>query len=304
MVRLAMKRSSVRLAMADKGFHALNAALLGLVFLIVVLPLLNVLSMSLSSPKAVISGRVFIWPVEFSIDAYRHIAANRDLITGFLNSLLYTSVGTLISVTLTIMAAYPLSRKGIVGARAASGLFVFTMLFSGGMIPTYLLVKSLGMLNTRWALVIPGALSVFNVMIARTFFKTSMPDELYEASELDGASDLRVIFSVVLPLSGPIVAVLCLFYAVDNWNAYFSGFIYLRSKELFPLQVVLRNILASAQAIEESAGIVSLTEASTMEMVEVLKYAIIVFASIPVVAIYPLVQKHFVKGVMIGSLKG
>jgi putative aldouronate transport system permease protein len=297
-------RKKVRLSRSDIAFHVGNFTILLFISLVMAFPLLNVLSMSLSSPRAVVGGRVWVWPVEPTIEAYKRIMTNRDLLRGFMNSVIYSSVGTLISVSLTVMAAYPLSRRNFYGTKAISGIFVFTMLFSGGMIPTYLVVKGLGLLNSMGAILLPGALSVFYLMIARTFFKTSLPEELFEAAELDGASDLRTIFSVVLPLSAPILAVLCLFYAVDQWNSYFSAFLYLRSKSLYPLQVVLRNILLSAQDIESSVGIVSSNEAQTLEIVEVLKYAIIVFASIPVLAIYPFVQRFFVRGVMLGSLKG
>jgi ABC-type glycerol-3-phosphate transport system permease component len=299
-----MSKQKIVYSKGDKVFFTINYIFLSFCFLIVILPLINVISSSLSSPTALITGKVFILPVEPSLFAYKKIVTNPDLINGYLNSLFYTVVGTSVNIILTIMAAYPLSRKDFYGRNVITGMFVFTMLFSGGMIPNYLLVKNLHLYDTRWALIIPGALSVWNVMIARNFFQTTIPNELIEAAEIDGASDIKVIFSVVLPLSAPIIAVLSLFYAVGHWNSYFGGFLYLKSKNLFPLQVVLRNILLNAQIIETMADIPSQEQLNMMSIVEVLKYAIIVFASLPVILLYPIVQKHFVKGVMVGSLKG
>lgn len=272
--------------------------------MIVIFPLMNVVSTSLSSPKAVAAGKVWIWPVEPSLVAYEKILGNKQIWTGFYNSFFYTFFGTLINVILTIMAAYPLSRKDFFGRQAIISIFVFTMMFSGGMIPTYLLIKDLGLINTRWAMIIPNALTVWNVMLARTFFQNTIPVELYEASELDGASDTVIITKVVIPLSAPILAVLTLFYAVGHWNSYFNALLYLKSQELMPLQVVLRNFMSSVNLIQNMLGPITKEQAELISLVDVMKYAIIVFASIPVIILYPFVQKHFVKGVMIGSIKG
>jgi len=203
-----------------------------------------------------------------------------------------------------VIIAYPLSRKDFIGRKGITGLFVFTMIFTAPLIPTYLNIKNLGLLDSFWVMVIPGAISVYNMIIARTFFQNTIPVELFEAAELDGASDLQVLKNVVLPLSKPILAVLVLYYAVGHWNAYFDGMIYLNTESKFPLQVVLRNILASVQMIEQMVGSVTLQDAQRLAYVEVMKYAIIVFGSIPVILLYPFVQKYFVKGVMIGSVKG
>ncbi len=221
---------------------------------------------------------------------------------GYRNSLFYAFFGTLISVTLTVMLAYPLSRPSFCGRGAIMMFLIFTMLFSGGLIPTYLVVQKLGMLDTRWAMLIPNAIAVWQVIIARTFFQSTIPEELVEASELDGCSDLRFLWSVVLPLSKPILAVLVLMYAVSQWNAYFDALIYLKSPELYPLQLVLRSIL-----------ILNTTTSGTMEasdmierrqLADLLKYSLIVVASLPVLLIYPFVQRYFVKGMLIGSVKG
>ncbi|HEY8422792.1 MAG TPA: carbohydrate ABC transporter permease [Thermoclostridium sp.] len=301
-----MKNSgkSIHNSISDSVFKIINYTFLFICFMIVIFPLMNVVSTSLSSPKAVAAGKVWIWPVEPSLVAYEKILGNKQIWTGFYNSFFYTFFGTLINVILTIMAAYPLSRKDFFGRQAIISIFVFTMMFSGGMIPTYLLIKDLGLINTRWAMIIPNALTVWNVMLARTFFQNTIPVELYEASELDGASDTVIITKVVIPLSAPILAVLTLFYAVGHWNSYFNALLYLKSQELMPLQVVLRNFMSSVNLIQNMLGPITKEQAELISLVDVMKYAIIVFASIPVIILYPFVQKHFVKGVMIGSIKG
>jgi ABC-type glycerol-3-phosphate transport system permease component len=300
-----MKRHTIKLSFSDRIFHLVNYIYLTIVFFVVLFPLINIVSQSLSSPGAVIAGKVFLWPVNFTLAAYKRIITNPDLIRGFLNSLFYTGFGTLLNVLLSIMAAYPLSRKDFYGWKIFIGLFVFTMLFRGGLIPSYMVVRALKLYNTRWAMILPSALSVWNVMLARTFFQNTIPTELYDAAEIDGASDFQVLVRVVLPLAAPIIAVLTLFYAVGHWNSFFHGLIYLRSKALLPLQVVLRNILANAEEIEAMVDVtLTANDAQVLALVEVLKYAIIVFASLPVLILYPFIQKYFVKGIMVGSLKG
>lgn len=299
-----MNKGKTKNSLSDKMFYLINGLFLLICLLVVAFPLVNVVSQSFSSPKAVISGKVFLLPVEFNLNAYKHIFQNKLLMSGYKNSFIYTSVGTLINIVMTVIIAYPLSRKDFIGRNAITGLFVFTMIFTAPLIPTYLNIKNLGLLDSFWVMVIPGAISVYNMIIARTFFQNTIPVELFEAAELDGASDLQVLKNVVLPLSKPILAVLVLYYAVGHWNAYFDGMIYLNTESKFPLQVVLRNILASVQMIEQMVGSVTLQDAQRLAYVEVMKYAIIVFGSIPVILLYPFVQKYFVKGVMIGSVKG
>ena len=274
-----------------------------LVILVTVLyPLIYVISSSLSSPLAVSSGRVWLWPVDFSLRGYQVALRNPQIITGYANSLYYTFFGTLLSVALTILVAYPLSRRTLFGRTAIMLFITFTMIFSGGLIPTYLVVKQLGMLNTRWALLIPQAVAAWQVIIARTFFQVNIPDELAEAAELDGCSDLRFLWSVVLPLSKPIIAVLVLMYAVGQWNAYFDALLYLKSADLQPLQLVLRSILILNTTTSGSM------EASTMierqQMADLLKYSLIVVGSLPVLILYPFAQRYFVRGMLIGSIKG
>nr|WP_144923497.1 carbohydrate ABC transporter permease [Paenibacillus bovis] len=289
---------------ADRVFTYINYTFLGLLTLIVLYPLIYILSASFSSTEAVAAGRVWLFPVDFSLKGYETVF-NYDLIwTGYANSLFYTIVGTTINIVLTIMAAYPLSRPDFKGRNFFMFLFFFTMLFNGGLIPTYLLVKDLDLLNTRWALIIPNAMSVFNVIIARTYFKMTIPKELLESSKLEGCDDFRFIRSVVLPLSGPIIAVIALFYAVGHWNAYFNALIYLRDQALYPLQLVLQNILVQSQIDPEMMGSIDVeTQQQLLGLEQLLKYSLIVVASLPVLIMYPFVQKHFVKGVMIGSIK-
>jgi len=275
---------------------------LTIILVIVLYPLIYVVSSSLSSPLAVSSGRVWLWPVDFTLRGYQVAFENPQIITGYLNSLFYAIVGALISVTLTVAIAYPLSRKSFFGRNAIMVFILFTMLFAGGLIPTYLVVRDLGMLNTRWALLIPQAIAVWQVIIARTFFQISIPDELVEAAELDGASDLRVLWSVVLPLSKPILAVLVLMYAVSQWNSYFDALLYIRNPDLFPLQIVLRNIVILNTIATGTMDPESMLQ--RQEMADLLKYSLIVIASLPVLIIYPFVQRFFVTGTLIGSVMG
>lgn len=291
-------------SVSDKIFYFVNGLFLFICLLLVAFPILNVMSQSFSSPKAVIAGKVFIWPVDFNFDAYIQIFKSKLLMSGYKNSIIYTSAGTLINIIMTVAIAYPLSRRDFAGRGSITGIFVFTMIFSAPLIPTYLNIKNLGLLDTFWVMVIPGAISVYNMIIARTFFQNTIPTELFESSELDGATDIQVLTKVVLPLSKPILAVLVLYYAVSHWNSYFDGLIYLSTETKFPLQVVLRNILSSVQMLEQMVSTTSVQDAQRLAAVEVMKYSIIVFGSIPVLLLYPYVQKYFVKGVMIGSLKG
>ncbi|MEO7912718.1 MAG: carbohydrate ABC transporter permease [Roseiflexaceae bacterium] len=302
MVTLAGPKTRIRESFSDRLFLLGIYVLLTLVLLAVLYPLVYIVSSSFSSPLAVSSGRVWLWPVDVSLRGYQVVLSNPQILTGYANSLFYTFFGTLISVTLTVSLAYPLSRRTFYGRNVLMMFITFTFLFSAGLIPTYLVVKSLGMLNTRWAMVIPQAIAVWQVIIARTFFQATIPDELVEASELDGCSDLRFLWSVVLPLSKPIIAVLVLMYAIFQWNAYFDALIYLKSADLYPLQLILRGILilntTSSGSMEASAML------ERLQMADLLKYALIVLASLPVLVIYPFVQRYFVKGMLIGSIKG
>lgn len=250
------------------------------------------------------TGKVKLLPVEPSLEGYKTVFAYEPIWTGYRNSLLYMAVGTLISVVLTIMAAYPLSRKDLRGRRIFMMYFVFTMMFSGGMIPSYLLVNQLNIDNTIWAIVLPTAVSAYNVIVVRTFYNQTIPDELLEASRIDGCSDFKFLWKVVLPLSKPIIAVISLWVAVSLWNSYFNALIYLNDDAKYPLQLVLRGILIMNQT--DISGSVSDPEIleKMSNLSEMFKYGTIIISSLPLMILYPFVQKYFVKGVMLGSVKG
>lgn len=292
-----------RIARGDRLYLTVVYVVLSIAFIAVVYPLVYIVSSSFSSGEAVIAGRVWLWPVQPSLLGYRAVFRNPHVLMGFLNSVFYTVFGTAISVTLTVMLAYPLSRKDFVGRNLLTGIVVFTMLFSGGLIPFYLVVRNLGLIDTRWSLLLPAAVAVWQVIIARSFFQTSIPHELFESASLDGASDITTLIRIVLPLSRPVLAVLTLMYAVSQWNAYFNALMFLNSQSLFPLQIVIRNIIilnsVNAQMIVNIQAMVE-----RQQVMHLLKYSLIVVASTPMLVLYPFIQKHFVKGVLIGSLKG
>ncbi|ALS29291.1 sugar ABC transporter permease [Paenibacillus sp. 32O-W] len=287
----------------DKLFGWGVHALLTLVCIVVLYPLVFVLVASFSSPDAVMRGEVWLWPKDLTWVGYRKIIQNNEILTGYANTLLYTAVGTTINLLLSIAAAYPLSRKDLFGRNAISAMLVLTMFFSGGMVPTYLLVKDLGMLNTMWALIIPGAVSVYNVLIMRTFFQNGIPYEMQEAAAIDGCTNIGMLIRIVLPLSMPVIAVMILFYSVGHWNAYFSALMYLTDRDKYPLQLILREILIQGQ-MQEMQGVGDNVHAETVMQGEAIKYAVVIVANLPVLLLYPFLQKYFVKGVMIGAVKG
>lgn len=299
----AMDYIHIKEGRTDRWFNIINYVVLTLFLITVLYPLVFIVSASFSSPNAVTSGRVWLWPVEPSLEGYAAVFKHKLIWSSFWNSVFYTVAGTLINVVLTVMAAYPLARRDLFGKNAFMLLFVFTTIFSGGLIPSYILVKDLGMLNTVWAMILPSAMSVFNVIIARTYFKTTIPDELLEAAQLDGCNDFKFVSRIVIPLSGPIIAVIMLYSAVGYWNQYFNALIYLKQPSLYPLQLVLREILVQNEV--DVSMLSSLEDQASREgLRSLLKYSLIVVSSVPLLAVYPFVQKHFVKGVMIGSLKG
>lgn len=271
--------------------------------LLVLYPVIFVISASFSNSESVAQGKVWLLPVDFSIEAYKAVFRHKDLWIGYRNTIFYTVAGTLINVAMTMICAYPMARKDLYGRKAFSMFFTFTMLFSGGMIPNYLLVKSLGMTNKVWSMLIPGAMSVYNMIVARTFIESNIPTDMLEAAKIDGCSDFRFFLQIVLPLSKAIIAVLALWYAVGHWNSYFNAFLYLTDKELYPLQIFLKEILVQSKI--SSDVITNAADAAEMQNMKLLlKYAVIVVSTVPMFAFYPLAQKHFVKGVMIGSVKG
>lgn len=286
----------------DRAFTIFNYIFLAIVAVVVLYPLIFVLSASLSNPEYVISGDLWLWPKEFTVEAYEKVFQNPDIINGFINTLKYTFFGTLLNIVMTICAAYPLSRRNLKGKGFIMAFMVFTMFFSGGLIPTYLLIRDLGMVNTFWVMIIPNAVAVWNIIIMRTFFQ-SIPYELEESAMIDGAGNFRILWSIVLPLSLPVMAVMVLFYAVGHWNSYFQALIYLQDQDKFPLQLILRQILIQGQA-DDMIQATSESFLAQKLSVEGLKYAVLIVANLPMLMLYPFLQRYFVKGVMIGSLKG
>ena len=287
----------------DKIFYIITGFLLTAFFIIVLYPCIYVVSASFSSGSAVEAGRVILWPVDFSLEGYKAVFHTPSVWIGFRNSLFYTIAGTLINILVTMIAAYSLARPDLPGRNGIMLFFTFTMFFSGGMITGYMLVRSLHILNTIWAMLIPGALGVYNLIIARTFIESNIPTELLEAAQMDGCSDIRFFASIVLPLSKAVIAVLVLFYGVSHWNSYFNAMIYLNDKELYPLTIYLKEILMASQ-IDPSTVADPELQNQIARMAAVIKYALIVVSMIPVLILYPFIQKYFVKGVMIGSVKG
>ncbi|MEY8354585.1 carbohydrate ABC transporter permease [Lachnospiraceae bacterium 54-53] len=287
---------------SDRTFDLAVHMISGIIILIVLVPLIFVVAASFSDPDLVIKGEVFLLPKGITTKAYFMVFENKEIWRGFANTMLYVVLGTTISVVLTILAAYPLSRKKLPGRNYIMMGILFTMYFNGGMVPTYLLVRNLGMYNTIWSVLIPAALSTYNLIVAKTFFENSIPEELYESAQLDGCGNIAMLFKIVLPLSKAIVAVLVLYYAVNIWNSYFDALIYLKDAGKQPLQIILRNILLIGQT--EQMGTNDVGMAEKIKMAEAIKYSVIVVSSIPMLLLYPFVQKYFVKGVMIGAVKG
>jgi ABC-type glycerol-3-phosphate transport system permease component len=280
-----------------------NYIFLTIILILVLYPLIYTLSASFSEPSAVIAGKVTLLPVDFTLVGYQKIFEYPILIKGMLNSVFYTVVGASISVVLTMLAAYPLTRKDLPGRRILTILFFFPMLFSGGLIPFYLVVRDLGMVNTRWALIIPTALSVWNLIITISFLRTSIPEELYEAAQIDGCSDFGYLIKIVLPLSKSIIAVLFLLYAVTQWNQYFLSLLLQTNPELAPLQIVLRNILVYNKIdLGMMADVKRMADQQALQ--EQLKFASMVVASVPVLLLYPFIQRYFVQGLTVGAIKG
>ena len=297
-----MVRSHMKMSLTDRIFDIIVNILAVIIIVVILYPLLFVLAASFSDPDYVLQGEVTIFPKGFSLFPYKLVFQNGDIWRGYMNSIIYTVLGTFISITLTICLAYSLSRKDMPHRKFLTLFILFTMYFSGGMIPSYLLVKNLKLYNTMWAVIIPVAINTYNFIVAKTFFENSIPKEMYESAMIDGSGDIRTLWSIVLPLSTSIISVLILYYAVDYWNAYFNALIYLNNEKLYPLQIILRNILLVGQTEQMGSNSVGMGE--KIKMAEAIKYSVIVVSSLPVLIIYPFVQKHFVKGVMIGAVKG
>lgn len=291
-------------ARGDRIFGIAVYIFLGFIGVVILYPMIYIVSSSFSSGAAVLAGKVWFWPVQPTLTGYLGVFSDNAVWTGFLNSLIYTVGGTVLSVSLTIAMAYPLSRPDVVGRRVWIFMILFALLFSGGLIPLYLVVKTLGLMNTRWAIILPSAMNIFAIIVAKTFFQTTIPNDLYEAAQLDGCGDFRFLLSVVLPVSTPIIAVLVLWAAVGQWNSYLPALIYLNSESLYPLQLVLRDILVLNQLNFTNLGSLSPTELLHLQNMEVLiKYSLIVISTLPILLLYPFVQKYFVRGIFLGSVK-
>jgi putative aldouronate transport system permease protein len=291
----------------DKVFDVVNYIILTFALLVTLYPLYFVVIASFSDFRYVNNGEVWLWPKGFSLAGYTKIFENAKVWTGYQNSIMYTVVGTAVNVVLTLLSGYALSRKDFYGRNVIMYVMTFTMLFHGGLIPSYLVIKQLGLIDNFWVMILPGAIGAYQVIVTRTFFQTTIPDELLESAQIDGCTNTRFFLSIVLPLSSAIIAVITMFYAVGHWNAFFNAFIYLRDSRKYPLQLILRDILLENQAkemfnIDTAAGSVSQDEVQNLS--DLIKYGIIIVSSLPVLALYPFLQKYFVKGVMIGAIKG
>ena len=291
----------------DRIFQAVVYVGLTLIALITLYPLLFTVSASISDPYRVATGQVYLFPSGITLEAYQNILKESQVWVGYKNTILYTFFGTLLHLACTIPCAYALSKNNLPGRKMLNIYFMFTMYFSGGMIPSYLLVKSLGLIDTPFILILLGTVSVYNVIVARSFFAASIPEALYESCRIDGGSESRAFFSIALPLAKPIIAVIALYAAVGHWNGYFNALIYTSKPSLQPLQLVLRNVLI----LNQSFSVADATDAEEIAylarrayIVQTMKYALVFVASAPVLCAYPFVQKYFVKGVMIGSVKG
>ena len=302
-MKIKKNSNHIRYSTSDKILQAVVYTLVILLLVIIIYPLVYVVSSSFSSGSAVSSGRVLLWPVEFSLDGYEAVFAYKQIWVGYKNTVFYTIVGTCLNLVLTVMAAYPLSRANFQGKGIYMTIFMITMFVSGGLIPNYILMTQLKLTNTRAALILSGALSVYNMTIMRTFFRSSIPGDLLDAAKIDGITDIGYLFKIVLPLSKAIISVICLYYAVAHWNSYFNAMLYLRDSTLEPLQTVLRSILISGKV--DLSNITDPEMLAKMQgMQDLMKNAIIVVSSVPMLVAYPFVQKFFEKGVMIGSVKG
>ena len=306
MAELMRKKSTkIRDSRGDRIFSVINYCLLTIFAVLALYPLIYAFSASISDPIAVNSGKMVLWPIGVNIEGYKAIFENDWLLTGYANSIFYTVVGTILNVLVTFMASYSLSRKDMFGHGVITFFMVFTMWFGGGLIPTFLVVKSLGLINTRYVLLILGLVSVYNCIICRSFISSSIPYELQEAARIDGCNDFQIVWRIIFPLSGPVLAILALYYALGHWNGYFNALMYIDDRALQPLQIFLREILVQNKRIDMNADAEELEAMmARVQMAQTMKYALIVVASVPMLIIYPFVQKFFVKGVMIGSVKG
>jgi len=307
LVKRALSRNSVRNAalrpsMGDRVFDIFNVTLLSIITLVILYPLYFVVIASFTAPRIVNSGRFLLYPVEFFMGGYRRTFSYPPIWSGYYNTIIYTGLGTAFSIAVTLTSSYALSRRDMTGRRALMFLFTFTMFFNGGLIPFYILIQNLRIYDTLWVMILPGAISVYNLIVCRTFLETTLPQEIYEAAVLDGCNDFGFFMRIVIPLSTTIIAVLALFYASVKWNSYFDAMIFMADAKRMPLQIVLRNLLIVGQINEAVTDAKSLAE--RRNMADQLKFSVIVVSAAPLLVIYPFLQKYFAKGVMIGAVKG
>jgi multiple sugar transport system permease protein/putative aldouronate transport system permease protein len=299
-----MFKTLKRLSFSDKIFQLVCLFWLGFAGLVVAYPLIYVAACSFSSTQAIVQGKVFLWPVDFSLNSYRAILEYPLLWTGFLNSIFYAAGSTAVTVSLLFLAAYPMSRRDMPDRRALLIFFVVTMYFSGGIIPSYMLIRNLGLLGSRWALVIGAGFSCYNMIIIKSYFQNSLPPGLLDAAHIDGCGDVRFFFTIALPLATPIIAVMVLFNVVGSWNGYFSGMLYLSKPGTFNFQMILRDVLFLEFIPEEMLAAMDPERlAERQNLLQQLRYAVLVVGALPMMALYPFIQKYFIRGMMIGSLK-
>lgn len=291
--------------LSDRAFDIINRTLVALIVLVILYPLIFVISASISDPAVVSAGQMWLWPKEITFAGFKRVFQNDAIWLGYRNTIFYTLLGVCLHLIVLLPCAYALSRKELVGRKFILWIILFTMMFNGGLIPTFLVVRSLGMIDTVWAIVIPGVVGAWSILVARTFFQSNIPDQLVEAAKIDGASDFYIFTNIVLPLSLPIIAVMALFHGVSLWNQYFSALIYLKDEAKYPLQLILRQILIVVEIRQDSSGgpgeLESLVE--QVKTAALVKYAVIIVSSLPLLIIYPFLQRFFVKGVLIGSVK-
>ena len=273
-----------------------------IILLFVFFPLYFIIIASFSNPTEVANGKVWFFPSQFTLDGYKEIMRHSELWVGYRNTIVYTVLGSLIGLAVNIPAAYALSRKDLVGRKAITFYFIFTMFFNGGLIPTYFTIRDFGLYDTFWVMVLPFSVVVYHIIIARTFFDSSLPQGILDAAQIDGCGNLRFFFQIALPLSKAVLAVIALYTAVSQWNAYFNALVYIRSEGLKPLQLVIRNILITNQAMAGTGDGLAAQEARRLS--ELMKYAVIIISTVPIMCVYPFVQKYFSQGVMIGAIKG
>lgn len=298
-----MTKTTIREAALDKIFLTIVCVILILILLSIIYPLYFTVIASFSDPQAIYQGRVILLPKGFTVEGYQRLMMDPAIPRGYLNTIIITVIGTIISVFLTLTAAFALSNKKLFGRTFFTGFFAFTMFFNGGMIPTYVLIRDLGMLNTFWALILPGCVGAWNLFLVRTFYTSTIPEELYEAAIIDGASVTYYYYRIALPLSSAIISVMILYYGVGYWNLFFPALLYIRDEVLYPLQMVLRNIILENESLSLS-DLDAETVAARQRVADLLKYSSMIVASVPLLVIYPFLQKYFAQGVMVGSIKG